>query len=249
MTTHVTTSNPVRSDLVLDPSTAIAPTTTPATANETGRPGRLWAAAGIGAALTAIASSVSAGMVGAVYDPSLNGDAEGILAALEGFVPQMIVFHVAGSLTVLLLAVFGLGLVRRLRAVTPSSSMAPAAAGFGLLGTSVVLLLGGALDTEFIFGIANPESVLPETAALYNHWIGTVPGCWMLVGISALAVFSVARSGGVPRWLGRVALVLGGLTVILGALPVQYMAGLTGTLWLLVTAVGFVVGDRRHRGA
>ena len=50
-----------------------------------------------------------------------------------------------------------------------------------------------------------------------------------------------------PRWIGLVGLVLGGLTVLLGVSPLEYMAGMTGALWLLVTAIGFTVGDRAFR--
>ena len=62
-------------------------------------------------------------------------------------------------------------------------------------------------------------------------------------------MFAVSRRGDVPRWLGLVGLVLGGLTLLVGILPVQYMAGLTGAIWVLVTAIGFTVGDRAHRAA
>lgn len=240
MTTHVSTHNPVRSDL---------PTHAEPTSTSTVRPSRAWTLAGIGAAVTSLVAGVGAGMVDAVYDRDLNGDAPGILDKLTGFVPQIAVFQVAGSIAALLLAVFGLGLARRLRATAPAGSLAPAVAGFGLLATSVVMLMGGALNTEFLSVAMAPEIVVPEAAAFYNHWIGTVPGCWLLVGLSALAVHVVARRGGAPRWLGRTGLVLGGLTLLVGVLPVQYMAGVTGVVWLLVTAIGFHVGDRRVRDA
>ena len=50
-----------------------------------------------------------------------------------------------------------------------------------------------------------------------------------------------------PRWIGRVGLVLGGLTLLLGISPLQYMAGMTGPLLVLVVALGFCLGDRAHR--
>ena len=56
-----------------------------------------------------------------------------------------------------------------------------------------------------------------------------------------------SRAGAAPRWIGRVGLVLGGLTLLLGITPLQYMAGMTGPLWLLVTAIGFTLGDRAFR--
>jgi hypothetical protein len=39
--------------------------------------------------------------------------------------------------------------------------------------------------------------------------------------------------------------VLGGLTLLLGISPLQYMAGFVGPLWLLVAAIGFAAGDRK----
>ena len=60
-------------------------------------------------------------------------------------------------------------------------------------------------------------------------------------------MYAVGRTGGVPRWIGRVGLILGGITLLLGISPLQYMAGMTGPLWLLVTALGFCLGDRAYR--
>lgn len=52
-----------------------------------------------------------------------------------------------------------------------------------------------------------------------------------------------------PRWVGRVGLVLGGLTLLLGISPLEYMAGATGALLVLVTGIGFSVGDKAFRNA
>jgi hypothetical protein len=90
-------------------------------------------------------------------------------------------------------------------------------------------------------------SIDPANTAFYNHWIGTIPWIWALAGLSGLAVFAAGRAAGVPRWIGYVGLVLGGLTLLLGISPLQYMAGMTGPLWLVVTAAGFAFGDRAFR--
>lgn len=238
MTTHISTHNPVRSDLPSD--SAAAPRRTPS---------RRWALAGVGSAVAALGGGIAAGMVNAVYDPAISDDADAVLDRLGDFTPQMVVFQVLTSISALLLVVFAVGLFRRLRATAAGDSLAPGLAAFGLLGTAVVLVLGTSLNTEFAFGVAEEGLLVPEAAVVYNHWIGTVPACWILAGLTGLAVYAVARSGGVPRWLGRVGLVLGGLTLLVGVLPVQYMAGLTGALWLLVTAIGFAIGDKAHRSA
>ena len=114
----------------------------------------------------------------------------------------------------------------------------------------MVSVLGAGLDTEFMMAFAQGDGIVDDAnAAMYNHWIGTIPWLWVLAGLAGLALHSAARQGVVPRWIGRVGLVLGGLTVLLGISPLEYMSGVTGVLWLLVTALGFTLGDRRvpHR--
>lgn len=241
--TSITTSNPVRSDLERGDRSVPADASRPRSAH------RGWAVAGVVAALGSIAGSVASGFVGAVYDRDLVGDEAGILASLGDDVAPLVVFHVATSVAFLAMAVFALGLARRLRAVLPADSLLPGLAAFGLLGTSVVQVMGTSLDTEFIFGVADPAIQTASAAVMYNHWIGTVPWCLALTGLSALAVFGAARAGGVPRWLGRVGLVLGGLSILAAVLPVQYTAAATGGLWMLVTAIGFLAGDRTFRQA
>jgi hypothetical protein len=148
----------------------------------------------------------------------------------------------------LLMVVFAAGLFGRLKAavgVTTSTVVALA----GLLGTAVVSVLGAGLDTEFMMSLSfDRDSIDDYNIAHYNHWIGTIPWLWVLAGLSGLALFAIARSGGVPRWIGRVGLVLGGLTALLGVSPLEYMSGVTGALLVLVTAIGFTAGDRAFRG-
>jgi hypothetical protein len=146
------------------------------------------------------------------------------------------------------MVVFAAGLFRRLRGL--AESIVPTVAFAGLFGTAVVSVLGTGLDTEFMMGVAQGEDLVPDSSAsFYNNWIGTIPWVWVLAGLTGLALFSAYRQGAVPRWIGFVGLVLGGLTLLLGISPLQYMAGVTGVLWLLVTSIGFVVGDRKHRAA
>jgi len=238
VSTQVTTHNPVRSDV------AASPPAVPARRTRS----RLWALAGVGAGICGVGTIVSSGMVNAIYDPTLFGDPAGIKAALAGQTTSMWAFHTFCSVGAVLLVVFAAGLFQRLRAVVPDSAV-PVAALSGLVGTAVVSILGSGLDTEFVMGIPAPDMIQDSNAAMYNHWIGTIPWLWTLAGLAGLAVHVASRRGGVPRWLGIVGLVLGGLTVLLGVSPAQYMAGVTGPLWLLVTALGLTVGDKafRHR--
>jgi hypothetical protein len=238
--TTVTTQNPVRSDLASTEATGADRTTTPS---------RLWAVAGIGAALAGAGTIVTSSAVDVVYrDEFSHGSVTGVADALSDKTGVLFAFHAVTALGAVLMIVFGAGLFRRLRATT-GDSLAPVVALVGLAGTAVISVLGSGLDTEFAMPAAGGITVDDGSAAIYNHWIGTIPWLWTLAGLAGLALFAAARARAVPRWLGIVGLVLGGLTVALGVSPLEYMAGVTGVLWLLVTAVGFTVGDRSFRGA
>ncbi|KQW49493.1 hypothetical protein ASC77_10630 [Nocardioides sp. Root1257] len=213
----------------------------------TPRASRSWALAGVGAGLAGIGTIVTSGMVNAVYDEDLQGDSAGIAAKLADQTTPMFAFHTFALVGAVLLVVFAAGLFRRLHATLGSGAIAPLVAFGGLLGTAVVSVIGTGLDTEFIMGFVGDQEIDPANAVMYNHWIGTVPWCWVLAGLAGLAVFTASRAKAAPRWIGLVGLVLGGVTLLLGISPLQYMAGMTGPLWLLVTATGFFLGDRAQR--
>ena len=237
MSTHVTTQNLVRSDV------AEAAQDRPTTRRTTSRG---WAFAGIGAGLAGIGTIVTSSMVNAVYDKDIAGDPAAIMAKLEEQTAAMYAFHTVTAVGAVLLLVFAAGLHRRLKAVLPDSTL-PTLALSGLIGTAFVSIMGSGLDTEFMMGIPIEDSVQDANAAMYNHWIGTIPWLWTLAGLAGVALFVAFRRGGVPRWIGLVGLVLGGLTLLLGISPLQYMAGMTGPLWLLVTSLGFAFGDKAYR--
>lgn len=242
MTTHVTTRNPVRSDVT--PSGATAPVIRRPSARS-----RAWALAGIGAGLAGAGTIVTSTMVDTVYQERFAGTTDGIASELVDKAPVMFAFHSITVVGALLMVVFAAGLFRRLRTAMPDS-IAPTVAFAGLAGTAVVSVLGAGLDTEFMMPLAQGDGIVDDaTGAMYNHWIGTIPWYWVLAGLAGLALFSAFRQGIVPRWIGLVGLVLGGLTVLLGVSPLEYMAGVTGVLWLLATSIGFTVGDRKHRAA
>lgn len=240
-TTDFSSPSLVRDD-VADPAPAA-----PAAARRGGR-GRLWALTGPLAAVAASAGSIVADLGNPVYDPETSGDAGRILATLAQHGGALTAFHVVTSAAALLLLVYGAGVARRLRSVLPADSMLPTVAVAGTTVTSAVLLLGTGLDTEVIEGVTRPETFVHETAALYGHWIGTIPYLWTAVGLTGLAIaWASLRHGALPRWIGVVALVLGGLTAVAGISPLEYIASLPGQLLVLVTGLGFALGDRAHR--
>jgi hypothetical protein len=239
--TTVTTQNPVRSDHT---STEARP------AERTTSPSRLWAVAGIGSGLLGAATVVTSSAAGFVYqDEYSHGSVDGIAGELSDQAGVLFAFHSITALGALLMVVFGAGLFRRLRATAPDS-LASVVALAALTGTAVVSIMGSGLDTEFMMPASQSDTSVDDgSAAVYGHWIGTIPWLWTLVGLAGLAVFAASRARAVPRWLGVAGLVLGGLTVLLGVSPLEYMSGVTGVLWLLVTAIGFTVGDRSFREA
>ncbi len=211
-----------------------------------GPPGRGWAFAGVGAGLAGITGIAASMQVDAVYDPAAQGDPVRIMARLGEQVPQILVFHTATMIGVVLTVVFAAGLHRRLRAQAPAQSLLPTVAASGLGLVSVAGLMGAGLTTEFVFGLAGgDDEMVPETATFFGHWIGTIPWLWIGAGISGVALAVAAlRHASAPRWIGWVGVVLGGLSLLFGLSPLQYMSGLVGPTWLLVTALGFAFGDR-----
>ena len=216
--TTVTTHNPVRTDVDASASAG----------DRAPRQSRTWALAGIGAALAGMGTVVTSSAVNVVYrDEFSHGSIDGVAEALTEKTGVMFAFH-----TVTALGRRPDDRLRR-RAVPPAArracrtALAPVVALVGLAGTAVVSILGSGLDTEFAMASAADDGIVVDdaSAAMYNHWIGTIPWLWTLAGLAGLAIFVAFRRGGAPRWLGLVGLVLGGLTVALGVSPLEYMAG------------------------
>ena len=152
-----------------------------------------------------IGAIIASGMVDAVYDPDNGGDPTKIAETLGDQVPQMLAFHVLGVISAISMIVFAAGLHRRLRATAAADSLAPGIAAVGLLGTAFTLFLGTGLDTEFVFAAAGDVDVVPESLAFYNSWIGTIPWCWGLLGLSGLALFALGRAAAVAAgWASSV---------------------------------------------
>lgn len=220
----------------LEPGTAPGTTTVP--------PGRGWAVAGAVAGLAGIASVAASMGTGAVYEPGIAGDAPAITERLAELTGQIMAFHVATMVSALLVVVFAAGLHRDLAGRLPTSSTLPMVASSGLLLVAAAQLLGSGLTTEFVFGVQDPEQLVPETAVLFGHWIGTVPWLWGTAGLTAVALGLASRAGGCPRWLGLLGYGLGGLMLLIAVSPLQYMAGMVGPVWLTVTAIGLLVSRR-----
>jgi hypothetical protein len=205
---------------------------------------RLWALAGVGAALTSGATVVTSSMASTVYEPRFARDVTGLSDAMVSDAPVLLVFHVVTVLGAILAVVFAAGLHRRLSTALGEDGTLPLVAFAGMFGTAVVSILGSGLDTEFVVPMLAGDNVDDSSASTYAHWIGTIPWVWVLSGLTALSLHVASRRGVLPRWLGRVGLIFGVLILVLGVSPLQYMAIVPGVVWLLVTSLGLLVGDR-----
>ncbi|MCB7135569.1 hypothetical protein [Cellulosimicrobium marinum] len=206
---------------------------------------RAWAWTGAAAGVLGLVSVQSSMAFGANWEETA-GDADAIVADMAGRLGSQIVFHTATIACALLVLVFAAGLRRRLDAQAPTGSLLPTVAGWGLVLVSVAGLLGSGLDTQFLFAFSEPELLVPESGAFYVDWVATIPWLWVGAGVTGVALGVAAlRHAAAPRWIGVVGVVLGGLTLLTGISPLQYMAGFVGPVWLVVTALGFALGDRR----
>jgi hypothetical protein len=210
---------------------------------------RLWALAGVGAALAGAATVVTTSMAGTVYEPRFAGDVTGLADAMAGDASVLLVFHSVTVIGAILTLVFAAGLHRRLSSTLGGDGTLPLMAFAGLFGTAVVSILGSGLDTEYIVPLLAGQDIDDASVAAYGHWTGTIPWVWVLSGVTAVTLHLAARRGALPRWLGRTGLILGGLVLVLGVSPLLYMAVVPGVLWLLVTSVGLFLGDRAQRHA
>ncbi len=118
-------------------------------------------------------------MIDVVYRDEFAGTATGVADALPDKAGLMFAFHSITTLGAVLMVRL------RRRACTagcgprPPDGLAPVVALVGLAGTAVVTVLGAGLDTEFMMPIAQDDGIVDDgTAAIYNHWIGTIP--WLL---------------------------------------------------------------------
>lgn len=207
----------------------------------TTRHGRGWAVAGLLAGVASLTSIVGSSLADAVYDERTAGDAPRIVEAMGDQLPQVLVMHTGAMLSAVLLLVFAPGLRRFLAGRVPQGSLLPDVAAGGLMLVSVAQLMGSALTTEFVFGLADPDKLVPETGVFFGHWIGTVPWLWVGAGVAALALGRAGRKfGAVPRWLAWPSLVLGALITLLGLSPLQYLSGMFGPVWLTLTSLALL---------
>lgn len=203
--------------------------------------GRGWQFAGLAAGVAGTVSIGTSMNIDAVYAAD---DTRDVAAQLHSQIPALLTFHTATVIAAVSIIVFAAGLSQRLRSRGLTESILPQVSAYGLILVATALLLGSGLNTEFIFGAlasADPGAgqLVPEAGVFYAHWIATIPWLWLGAGVSAITLAIAAlKHGAAPRWIGWASALLGGVTLLFGLSPLQYMAGFTGPVWLVLAALG-----------
>ncbi len=199
-----------------------------------------WAWSGVAAGICGIALFVVAPMI-ADHPDSAMADNDVLVTYLTDSAPIVWATQVLTGLTAVLLVVFAAGLSRRLREQEPMGSLVPAVASSGVLLTAALTLVGGGICTELFWHlIQDPGASDPDTIAAALTIFNTMPWVWAAIGISSGATAVAAlRHGSLPRWLGVVSVVMTALVVLTQVVPLQYLALVPGSLWLIVVGTGF----------
>jgi hypothetical protein len=222
-------------------------TTSVAGSVTTGRGPRAWALAGLGAGLAAAAMFVASMAVGTdLYDDETMAD-NAVSATLVADQRVALAAYIAtATIAALLLIVFAAGLRRRLDAQCAPRSLVPGVATGGLWLAAALTLVGAGIGTELFWGLANVEDADPDSIMSMYHLVASLSWVWAGAGLSAAAIAVAAiRAGALPRWIGWVSAVGAGLMLGLSVIPLQYMSGMVGAVWLLVVSIGSLV-SREH---
>lgn len=217
-------------------STLLPPSTTPASAPTTS-PSARWAAAGWLAGLLAVPVYVVI-TGGLMVSQDALVDNQSVLDELDGAAGWVWAFQSGSVAIALLVAVFGLGLRRRLAGQTPAGSLLPDLAAAGMLLVSALTLVGGGISTELFHSLRHADEVDPDTIAAQLEIFNTMAWVWT-GGVLTTAATAVAgfRHGAVGRKLSIFAAAMTALIVITQVVPFQYMVVLPVTLFLIVAGI------------
>ncbi|WP_119728101.1 hypothetical protein [Thermomonospora amylolytica] len=222
----------------------------PAPAHRTASPpaadGRGWAIAGIAGGLVALGTLFGLSVGIAPSDEGLYRDNERLVAAMAGNEWMVWVVQAGTSLAALLVVVFGAGLYRRLRRGEPEGGLVPLLTLAGMLLVAVMLLVGGGISTELYHGLRKHAEFDPDTLAADLAIYNTMAWVWAGAGLSAGAVAVAGlRRRTVGRGVAIFSAVMAALVALTQLTPVQYMALLPGTLWVVVMGFVFALGRNR----
>lgn len=196
-----------------------------------------WANAGwaAGALSIAVYGIVSSGL----YVPTeALADNVNLVAELDGAHAWIWAHQIGTFLLAVLVAIFGLGLRRRLAATAPAGSLVPDAAAAGMLLVSAMCLVGGGISTEMFASVRHLDEIDPDTVAAQLMVFNTFGWVWaggiLTTGATAIAGL---RQRSVSRGLGIFAAVMTGITLVSQLVPLQYLAVAPIMLFLIVTGI------------
>jgi hypothetical protein len=206
---------------------------------------RGWAWAGVLAGVCGLAMFLVAPTV-VEYSDAVMADNAVLAEQLNDSELVVWAVQVLTSLAAGLLVVFGAGLRRRLAEQEPVGSLLPNVAAAGALLTAAMCLVGGGVGTELFWYLSEDvASSDPDTVAGALTIFNTVPWVWAGLGLSAGAVaLASLRHGSVQRWIGWTSAGLAALVALTQVLPVQYIALLPGSIWLVVGGIGLTRRER-----
>jgi hypothetical protein len=137
-----------------------------------------------------------------------------------------------GVAAAILLVFFGAYLRTVLGAAEGAGGMLPV---LPLVGTAIVAV-GGAIDSTISFALAEaaediePSAVQALQALWDNDFMPLALGTLVFLISAGL---SIVRHGGLPKWLGWVALVL----AVIGFTPIGFAAFLATAIWIVIVSV------------
>lgn len=222
------------------------PVTRPAEATRSRSNARGWAWAGLVAGVLGLGLFALSGAL-IVPNAAMADNAE-VLGHIIDAEAAVWAFQVVSVLAAGLLVVFGTGMRRSLAAQEPAGSLLPDVALAGALLTSGTLLVGGGISTELFWSLTRDAAEIdPDTVAANLGIFNTIAWVWAGLGLSAGAVAIAAlRHGAAARWFGWVSAAMALLVLVTQVVPMQYLALVPGSLWLLAAGPGFA---RRERSA
>jgi hypothetical protein len=225
----------------LHPPTIRAVDSTSATAG-----GPAWALCGVVAGLCGLVTFIVSPTLVSEWTDEIMADNELLAAELVGSEAKVWVTQVLTSLAAILLVVFGAGLRRRLAAQEPVGSLLPTVALGGTLLTATMCLVGGGISTELFWSLSEGAGATdPDTLAAQLGIFNTMLWVWAGMGLTSGAVAVAAlRHGSVQRWIGWVSVVFTVLVLGTQLAPVQYMALVPASLWLVIAGAGLARRER-----
>ena len=201
---------------------------------------RGWAYAGLLGGIGSFLFFLGPGMMLSTSTDALADNAD-VLAEVEGKAGWVWAFQTTGVGLAVLLAIFAVGLRRRLAGQEPAGSLVPDLAGLGLILMSIMTLVGTGISTEMFHALRHTDEVDPDTIATHLAIYNTMAWVWAggMLTTGAIAVAGL-RHGSVSRRLGRFAAVMTGLVVLTQVLPFQYLAVLPMSIFLIICGVSMV---------